>query len=153
MTRYQRSIAERLLAIAFGVLLALFLVFVLPHIGFGESKCPEIPAGYLSPEGFLGTGWEVVELQKDQTYGLYWFFVKSKNPGSAVIYGNLIMAAGVDWPVFYNYLENGSLRFLRLMGDRSKYIVDPDVTADDYNAVAEYYQRFFGVLVAPRTGA
>ena len=143
---------KNLLAMVVGILFVLFMLLALPDMGCCESPCPGVPIGYMSPEGMMGTGWQVQELQQDQTYGLYWFFLKNRNPESAVLYGNLVMATGVDWPVFYNYLENGSLRFLRLLGDRSKYIVDPDVHVDDYNAVARYYQQFLGVFVAPRTG-
>jgi hypothetical protein len=149
MTNNQKN----LLAMAVGLLLILFMLLVFPATGRGESPCPDVPAGYLTPAHLFGTGWEVVDLQQDQTYGFYWFFLKNKDVNSKVRYANLITAPGVDWPIFYNYLENGGLRFLRLTGDRTKYIVDPDVQADDYNAVAKYYQQFFGVFVAPRTGA
>jgi hypothetical protein len=143
---------KNLVAMAVGILLLLFMLLAFPNMGCCASPCPDVPVGYLSPAGMMGTGWEVRDLQQDQTYGFYWFFLKQKDPESTVLYANLVMAVGVDWPIFYNYLENGTLRFLRLMGDRSRYIVDPDVTSEDYNVVAKYYERFLGVFVAPRTG-
>jgi hypothetical protein len=111
---------------------------------------PSVPAGYLTPGDLLGTEWQVVNLQQDPVFGLYWFFLKCTKVRDGRTHALVVIAPGQDWPALYNYLENGELVFLKL-SKSGAYVIDK-VEVDVYNKVTEYYQMYLGVTVQKRKG-
>jgi hypothetical protein len=146
------NLQKNLLAIAVGMLLVFFMLFIWPNSAFSQSTCPPVPVGLLAPTDFVQANWEVIDVKQDTTFGMNWFFLRAKNPTNGQTHALIIMLSGFSWPVMYNYLENGTLIFLTYSTQKGEYIIDPNVDSEDYNIVAKYYEQFLGVRIQPRQG-
>jgi hypothetical protein len=135
------------------IILLIFLAIAIPNIGYSQGPCPKVPAGALSPQELLKTNWVLVTNRTDTTYGLQWLFMRNQEPGAKITYSLAIGAAGEYWPVLVNYLEDGVLKFLVLDITAREYKWDADIALEDYNAVARFYNKFFGINIELRKGA
>lgn len=135
------------------IILLIFLAIIIPNVGYSQGPCPKVPAGALSPQELLKTNWVLVTNRTDTTYGLQWLFLRNYEPGAKITYSLAIGAVGEYWPVLVNYLEDGVLKFLVLDITAREYKWDTDISLEDYNAVARWYSKFFGIDVELRKGA
>jgi len=157
--------AKNLLALAITVLMLVAMLFFFSHCASSapgpvvettqtDLDCPTVPDGYLSPENFtLSAEWEIVCVQQDDKYGFYWLFMKAlKCREDGRTHALLVIPPGAKWPYIYNYLENGTLKFLVFKSATNAYVVDATITEANYNIVAKYYYHYFGVVVPQRKG-
>lgn len=132
------------------ILIAAFvLIMALGQLVLGQQSFP-IPDGALNPMVPSDGTWEVVALEQDSTYGMFWFFLHNTAPDAKIKYCLAIVHPAMGIPVLFNWLEEGELKFLKFDPTDSQYHWDL-VDDETYNMVAGYYEEYLGVRVARKS--
>jgi len=156
---------KNLLTLAVSALILAALLLFIPHCATAPAAktaaveqpvaaCPAVPAKFLSPVSLANSAeWEVVAVEQDARYGLFWFFLQAitrRTDGRT--HALAVLAPGDSWPLFYCYLEDTVLVFLRYNPSTHSYVEDQTITVDAYNTIAEYYRVYLNVKVPKRSG-
>jgi hypothetical protein len=142
-SKFEKNITAILITAIVLILLILFAPLLVSPSG-AQSPCPATPEGILSPQDFADADWEDCCTVKDRA-GTYWFFVKKKNPSElGPKYAIILMEPSAPRPYVYNYVENGTIKFIKWDSSSNTYVVE-EVVDLVYNFMVKVYKAFMNV--------
>jgi hypothetical protein len=145
MTKRKKDVLIFILA----ALLAVALFFMFPGLSNSAKHiCPPVPTGALSPSiPLLSDDWRRGVAPLGDQYIL--MLMQNKNQSAPIAYAMAIFMAPNDWPVLFNYVENGVIYFLRIDIKTQSYVWDDGVDEATYNLVVKMYWQFLRVEIKP----